>query len=60
MAKHKWIKAAIKRPGALHKALGVKPGKNIPRDKMEMAMHSKDKKMAAMARLAMTLKKMHK
>lgn len=33
MAK-KWIQGAIKKPGALHKALGVKAGGKIPAKKL--------------------------
>lgn len=34
MAK-KWIQKAIKKPGALHKALNVPTGKNIPASKLK-------------------------
>lgn len=55
----KWIKGAIKKPGALHKELGVPKGKKIPEKKLEKAAHAKGKE-GKRARLAMTLKKMHK
>lgn len=58
--KKKWIQEAIKKPGALHKALHVKKGKKIPEAKLEKAEHSKNPKTAKRARLAETLKKMHK
>ena len=32
----KWIQKAIKRPGALHKALGVPQGQKIPASKLEI------------------------
>ena len=35
-----WIHGAIKRPGALHKKLGVKPGDKIPKKKLVAAEHS--------------------
>lgn len=56
----KWIQKAIKHPGALRKALHAKAGKPIPEAKLEKAAKSKSPMMAKRARLAMTLKKMHK
>jgi len=58
--KKKWIQGAIKKPGALHKALGVPEGKKIPEAKLEKAEHSKSPKMRKRATLAETLKKMRK
>lgn len=55
--KKKWISNAIKKPGALRKALGVKAGKKIPAKKLEAAEKSKGK-LGQRARLAETLKKM--
>ena len=55
-----WIKGAIKHPGALHKALGVKEGEKIPEKKLEKAEHSKNPVTAKRARLAETLKGLHK
>lgn len=60
MAKDKWIKGAIKKPGALRKALGVKKGENIPESKLKKAEGSKDPKLKKRAILAETLNKMHK
>jgi hypothetical protein len=57
MAK-KWIAKAIKKPGALHKEMGVPEGKKIPAKKLAKAAKSKGK-MGKRARLAETLKKMH-
>lgn len=51
----KWIKDAIKKPGALKKALGVPTDKNIPAKKLEKATHAKGK-LGQRARLAKTLK----
>jgi len=34
MADKDFIQKAIKRPGALRKALGAKPGENIPKEKI--------------------------
>lgn len=59
MAK-KWIQGAIKHPGALRKTLGVKKGEKIPAAKLKKAEHSKNPTTAKRARLAETLKKMHK
>lgn len=58
MAK-KWIQEAIKQPGALRKELGAKKGKPIPDKKLESAA-KKGGKIGKRARLAETLKKMHK
>jgi hypothetical protein len=54
--KKKWIQGAIKKPGALHKQLGVPMGKKIPGKKLEAAA-SKGGKLGQRARLAKTLKK---
>lgn len=56
----KWIQKAIKKPGALRKALGAKKGQPIPAAKLEKAASSKNATMAKRARLAMTLKKLGK
>ena len=57
MAKHKkkWIKDAIKKPGALRKSLGVKKGQKIPVKKLRAAA-KKPGKMGQRARLANTLR----
>jgi hypothetical protein len=55
----KWIQKAIKKPGALRKQLGAKPGKPIPAGKLAAAA-KKPGKMGQRARLAQTLKKMKK
>lgn len=57
MAGKKWIQEAVKRPGALRSALGVKEGKTIPAGKLAAAA-KKPGKMGQRARLAQTLKKM--
>ena len=59
MAKKKWIQGAIKRPGALRKALGVKKGKSIPAGKLAAAA-KKGGRIGKQARLAQTLKKLGK
>ncbi len=53
----KWIQKAIKKPGALHKELGVPKDKKIPEKKLEKAA-KKPGKLGQRARLAETLKKM--
>jgi len=58
MAKH-WIAAAIKHPGALRKSLGTKSGHSIPASKLKAAA-AKGGTLGKRARLAMTLKKLHK
>ena len=55
----KWIQKAIKKPGALHKELGVPEGKKIPEKKLKAAA-KKGGKEGQRARLAETLKKLHK
>jgi hypothetical protein len=57
--KKKWIQGAIKKPGALHKELGVPEGKKIPEKKLEAAAHKPGKE-GQRARLAETLKGMKK
>jgi hypothetical protein len=58
MTKEKWIQGAIKKPGALHKEMGVPKGKKIPAKKLAAAA-KKGGKLGKRARLAETLKKMH-
>lgn len=53
----KWIAGAIKKPGALHKQLGVPEGQKIPSGKLAKAA-SAPGKLGQRARLAQTLKKM--
>jgi hypothetical protein len=55
----KWIQKAIKKPGALHKQLGVPEGKKIPAKKLAAAA-KKPGKVGQRARLAETLKGMKK
>ncbi len=55
-----WIKGAIHHPGALHRMLGVKPGEKIPEEKLQAAAKSKNPLLRRRARLAITLKKMHR
>ena len=54
MAK-KWIQAAIKKPGALRKSMGVKKGETIPVKKLQKAAKKKGQ-MGARAILALTLR----
>ena len=53
----KWIKEAIKKPGALRAEMGVKEGKTIPAKKLAKAAKAPGK-LGQRARLAQTLKKM--
>jgi hypothetical protein len=57
MAKN-WIAGAIKRPGQLHRDLGVPQGEKIPASKINAAA-KRDDKTGQRARLAKTLKGMH-
>lgn len=54
-----WIQSAIKKPGQLHKDLGVPAGKKIPAGKLAAAA-KKPGKVGQRARFAETLKKMKK
>lgn len=55
----KWIKGAIKKPGALRRAMGVKEGETIPKGRLAKAAKEPGK-MGQRARLAITLGKMRK
>jgi hypothetical protein len=55
-----WIQGAIKRPGALHRALDVPEGQKIPEKKIERAEHSSNERLRREANLAMTLKSLRK
>lgn len=50
-----WIKSAIKKPNALHKALGVPEGKKIPMKKLTVKS-TDSPKMAKRKTLAKTLR----
>ena len=54
-----WIQSAIKKPGALKKAMGVKKGEKIPAKKLAAAAKAPGK-MGQRARLAQTLSKLKK
>lgn len=55
----KWIQKAIKKPGALHKELGIKEGKKIPAKTLSKAS-KKGGKEGQRARLAETLQGFNK
>ena len=59
MATKNWIAGAIKKPGALHKEMGVPQGKKIPAKKLAAAA-KKPGKLGQRARLAETLKGLKK
>lgn len=54
-----WIAKAIKKPGALHKELGVPMDKKIPKSKLKAAA-KKGGKVGKRANLAITLSKLNK
>lgn len=56
--KKNWIAGAIKHPGALHRALGVKQGTKIPAGRVAAAAN-RGGKVGREARLAETLRGMH-
>ena len=55
----KWIQKAIKKPGALRRAMGAKEGEKIPAKKLAAAA-KKPGKIGQRARLAQTLSKLKK
>lgn len=55
-----WIAKATENKGALHRALHVPEGKDIPERKLEKAEHSKSEVMRKRANLAATLKSLNK
>jgi hypothetical protein len=55
----KWIQKAIKKPGALHKQMGVPADKKIPAAALAKAAKAPGK-LGQRARLAQTLKKLGK
>jgi len=57
--KKEWIKGAIKKPGALRKAVGVKAGEKIPAGKLK-ELAKKPGVTGQRARLAVTLSKLGK
>lgn len=59
MGDKKWIQKAIKKPGSLHKELGVPEGKKIPAKKLNAAA-KKGGLEGKRANLAKTLKKLNK
>lgn len=52
-----WMESAVKKPGALHKELGVPKGEKIPAKKLEKAEHSSNPTERKRANLAKTFKK---
>ncbi len=55
--KEKWMQDAVKKPGALHKELGVPADKKIPAKKLNEATHSKNPLEKKRAVLAKTFRK---
>lgn len=55
MAKDYWIQNAVKKPGALHKELGVPKGEKIPESKLKAA-EKKGGKLGQRARFAENVK----
>lgn len=57
--KGNWISSAIKKPGQLHRDLGVPQGQKIPPKKLAAAKNSPNPTLRKRANLAATLKKLH-
>lgn len=55
-----WIQDAIKKPGSLHKTLGVPAGQKISMTLIEKAEHSRNPTTRRRAHLAETLRSFHK
>lgn len=55
----KWMQAAVKRPGQLHRDLGVPKGKKIPVSKLRAAAKRKGK-VGQRARFALNARKINK
>lgn len=55
----RWIQKAVKKPGALRSAMGVKKGEKIPAGKLAKAAKAPGK-MGQRARLAQTLRGLKK
>lgn len=55
-----WIAGAIKKPGQLHRDLGVPQGQKIPASKLAAAAKSSNPTIRKRAILAKTLKGFHK
>ena len=55
----KWIKNAIRKPGALHRELQVPLDKKIPSGKLHKALHSRSPLERKRANLAKTLESFH-
>jgi hypothetical protein len=53
------MRDAVKKPGALHKALNVPMDKKIPESKLDKASHSKSPLMRKRASLAKTFRKVN-
>jgi hypothetical protein len=58
--KRNWMQGAVKKPGALHKSLGVPEGEKIPEAKIEKAMHSRNPTLRKRADLAHTFEEYRK
>ncbi len=54
-----WIAGATERKGALHRRLGIKPGKKIPRETLIKASHAGGEE-GREAHLALTLRKINR
>lgn len=54
----KWIAGAIKKPGALHREMGIPEGESIPEGKLDAAA-DKGGTLGKRANLALTLKGLH-
>lgn len=57
MASGNWMAGAVKNPGALHRQLGVPPGKKIPASKLAAAAKSSNPKERQRANLAKSFRK---
>lgn len=58
-AKKNWIAETHMKKGALHASLKVPKGEHIPEEKLDRAMHSKNRTLRKRATLAHTLESFH-
>ncbi len=54
MSDDRWMQGTVKRPGALHRALGIPEGEKIPPKKLRRAAHSSNPTLKKEAVLAET------
>lgn len=54
----KWIQGAVKRPGELHRDLGIPQGQPIPEARLQEALHSSNPKVRQRANFARNVRRL--